>query len=171
MSVHFSNLYGIFKNSSYHVSKRKNICPADRKEKNRCWADPFSRLIYLCSFFTVSLSKCPCKKCIGSYTGSDPHCHHQASAPEIPVSKHLVLLHCLLSYFPQTHCLLCYRLPAMPWIRSSGFPSGPSTYSPASPSSCCFPPFCFNKCSKNSPTSSGGEMNCTSEHICSKKSL
>ena len=29
----------------------------------------------------------------------------------------------------------------------------------------------FNKCSKNSPTSSGGEMNCTSEHICSKKSL
>ncbi len=30
---------------------------------------------------------------------------------------------------------------------------------------------CFNKCSKNSPTSSGGEMNCTSEHICSKKSL
>ena len=27
----------------------------------------------------------------------------------------------------------------------------------------------FNKCSKNSPTSSGGEMNCTSEHICSKK--
>ena len=26
----------------------------------------------------------------------------------------------------------------------------------------------FNKCSKNSPTSSGGEMNCTSEHICSK---
>ena len=28
----------------------------------------------------------------------------------------------------------------------------------------------FNKCSKNSPTSSGGEMNCTSEHICSKKS-
>ena len=29
-----------------------------------------------------------------------------------------------------------------------------------------FPP--FNKCSKNSPTSSGGEMNCTSEHICSK---
>ena len=29
----------------------------------------------------------------------------------------------------------------------------------------------FNKCSKNSPTSSGGEMNCTAEHICSKKSL
>ena len=29
----------------------------------------------------------------------------------------------------------------------------------------------FNKCSKNSSTSSGGEMNCTSEHICSKKSL
>ena len=29
----------------------------------------------------------------------------------------------------------------------------------------------FNNCSKNSPTSSGGEMNCTSEHICSKKSL
>ena len=29
----------------------------------------------------------------------------------------------------------------------------------------------FNKCSKNSPTSSGGEMNCTSEHICSKKTL
>ena len=29
----------------------------------------------------------------------------------------------------------------------------------------------FNKCSKNSPTSSGGEMNCTSEHICSKKVL
>ena len=29
----------------------------------------------------------------------------------------------------------------------------------------------FNKCSKNSPTSSGGEMNCTSDHICSKKSL
>ena len=28
----------------------------------------------------------------------------------------------------------------------------------------------FNKCSKNSPTSSGGEMNCTSEHICSKNS-
>ena len=26
----------------------------------------------------------------------------------------------------------------------------------------------FNKCSKNSPTSLGGEMNCTSEHICSK---
>ena len=26
----------------------------------------------------------------------------------------------------------------------------------------------FNKCSKNSPTSSGGEMNCTSGHICSK---
>ena len=26
----------------------------------------------------------------------------------------------------------------------------------------------FNKCSKNSPTSSGGEMNCTSEHICSE---
>ena len=33
------------------------------------------------------------------------------------------------------------------------------------------PPSLFNKCSKNSPTSSGGEMNCTSEHICSKKSL
>ena len=32
-------------------------------------------------------------------------------------------------------------------------------------------PGSFNKCSKNSPTSSGGEMNCTSEHICSKKSL
>ena len=29
----------------------------------------------------------------------------------------------------------------------------------------------FNKCSKNSPTSSGGEMNCTSEHICSKKAV
>ena len=29
----------------------------------------------------------------------------------------------------------------------------------------------FNKCSKNYPTSSGSEMNCTSEHICSKKSL
>ena len=30
--------------------------------------------------------------------------------------------------------------------------------------------FCrlFNKCSKNSPTSLGGEMNGTSEHICSK---
>ena len=28
----------------------------------------------------------------------------------------------------------------------------------------------FNKCSKNSPTSSGGEMNCTSEHVCSRKS-
>ena len=31
-----------------------------------------------------------------------------------------------------------------------------------------FPP--FNKCSKNSPTSSGGEMNCISEHVCSRKS-
>ena len=29
----------------------------------------------------------------------------------------------------------------------------------------------FNKCSQNSPNSSGGEMNCTSENICSKKSL
>ena len=29
----------------------------------------------------------------------------------------------------------------------------------------------FNECSKNSPTSAGGEMNCTSQHICSKKSL
>lgn len=28
----------------------------------------------------------------------------------------------------------------------------------------------FNKCSKNFPTSSGGEMNCTSEHVCSRKS-
>ena len=27
---------------------------------------------------------------------------------------------------------------------SFNFPSGPSAYSPASPSSCCFPPFCFN---------------------------
>ena len=30
--------------------------------------------------------------------------------------------------------------------------------------------YIFNKCSKNSPTSSGGEMNCTSEHVCSRKS-
>ena len=36
-----------------------------------------------------------------------------------------------------------YRLPAMPWIRSSGFPSGSSAYSPAYPSFCYFPPFCF----------------------------
>lgn len=28
MSVHFSNLYGIFKNSSYHVSKEKHL-PSD----------------------------------------------------------------------------------------------------------------------------------------------
>ena len=28
-------------------------------------------------------------------------------------------LHCPLSYFLQMHCLQCYRLPAMPWIRSS----------------------------------------------------
>ena len=36
-------------------------------------------------------------------------------------------------------------------------------------SSVNFISFCiFNKCSKNSPTSSGGEMNCTSGHICSK---
>ena len=38
----------------------------------------------------------------------------EASAPEIPVSKHLVLPHCLLSYFPQMHCLQCCRPPAMP---------------------------------------------------------
>jgi len=46
MSVHFSNLYVIFKNSSYHVSKEKTSAQR-QKRKKRCWADPFSRLIYI----------------------------------------------------------------------------------------------------------------------------
>ena len=37
-----------------------------------------------------------------------------ASEPGIPKSMHLMLPHCLLSYFLQMHCLQCYRLPAMP---------------------------------------------------------
>lgn len=31
MSVHFSNLYGIFKNSSYHVSKEKTSAQRQKK--------------------------------------------------------------------------------------------------------------------------------------------
>ena len=55
MSVHFSNLYGIFKNSSYHVSKEKTSAQR-QKRKNRCWADPFSRLIYILPHFKSVLA-------------------------------------------------------------------------------------------------------------------
>ena len=33
MSVHFSNLYGIFKNSSYHVSKEKTSAQRQKRKK------------------------------------------------------------------------------------------------------------------------------------------
>ena len=41
IAVHFFvNLYEIFKNFSYYISKVNDL-PSGRKEKNRCWADRF----------------------------------------------------------------------------------------------------------------------------------
>lgn len=45
MSVHFSNLYGIFKNSSYHVSKEKHL-PSGRKEKTAAGQTHFTLNLY-----------------------------------------------------------------------------------------------------------------------------
>lgn len=44
MSVHFSNLYGIFKNSSYHVSKEKTSAQRQKRKKPLLGSAPFGLL-------------------------------------------------------------------------------------------------------------------------------
>ena len=44
MSVHFSNLYGIFKNSSYHVSKEKTSAQRQKRTKPLLGRPIFTRL-------------------------------------------------------------------------------------------------------------------------------
>ena len=47
MSVHFSNLYGIFKNSSYHVSKEKTSAQRQKRKKPLLGRPIFTLNLYL----------------------------------------------------------------------------------------------------------------------------
>ena len=46
MSVHFSNLYGIFKNSSYHVSKEKTSAQRQKRKKTLLGRPIFTLNLY-----------------------------------------------------------------------------------------------------------------------------
>ena len=46
MSVHFSNLYGIFKNSSYHVSKEKTSAQLQKRKKTLLGRPIFTLNLY-----------------------------------------------------------------------------------------------------------------------------
>lgn len=63
MSVHFSNLYGIFKNSSYHVSKEKTSAQRQKRKKTLLGRPIFTLNLYSlvavlrnqgCCFFSVT---------------------------------------------------------------------------------------------------------------------